>query len=364
MQLNDTTTPTQHYNIHVEKNLQFYSQSDNLAIHYDIYMPTQDTHQNPTYPNLYTTQPTIIQIAHGMVEHKERYQWLCSCLAQHGYIVAISDHRGHGKSIDSSHPWGEMGGISTTNTQNNTASDIHQDGFQKAIDDLYTLTQIICARFPNHRFILLGHSMGSLLSRGYLKKYGEMLHGLILSGSPAYNPLLGVGIMMAQFLRFIGAKEQGKKFINNLSFGGFNKPFAKEDLNAQHSTGAFAWLSRDWDNVRAYRADEACQFIFSLESFIGLFRGILWLQEPLSSTSKLMQKTLPKPPIYMISGASDSCGDFGKGVQKIAQKLQGCGFVVTLQLYPEARHEIFQEINKHEVLHDLLTWLHDMIKAK
>lgn len=345
---------TQHNSIYIEKNLQFQSKSDNLTIYYDIYMPNKNVAQSPSYTNLYAKKPTIIQIAHGMVEHKERYKWLCTELALHGYIVAISDHRGHGKSIDDNHQWGEMNGI-----YNSDSKEQLQDGFHKAIDDLYTLTQILCKRFTQHALVLLGHSMGSLLSRGYLKKHGEVLHALILSGSPAYNPLLNVGVNMALLLRSIGADIWGKKLINNLSFGGFNRPFAKEDKNSQHSTGEFAWLSRDWDNVRAYRSDEACQFIFSLDSFIALFRGTLWVQKPLSSESKLQDSKLQKPPIYMISGASDSCGDFGKGVQKIAQILQDSGFHVTLQLYPEARHEIFQEINKQEVLHDLLEWLHE-----
>ena len=347
----------QHNGIYIEKNLKFNSKSDNLPIHYDIYMPNENATQKPLHTNLCAEKPTIIQIAHGMVEHKERYKWLCTELALHGYIVAISDHRGHGKSIDNNHPWGEMTGISDTKSKGNENL---QDGFHKAIDDLYTLSKILCKRFTHHKLILLGHSMGSLLSRGYLKKHGEVLHALILSGSPAYNPLLSVGINMALLLRAIGADTWGRKFINNLSFGGFNKAFAKEDKNSQHSTGAFAWLSRDLDSVRAYRNDEACQFIFSLDSFIALFRGTLWVQQPLCNESKLQDSKLQKPPIYMISGASDSCGDFGKGVQKIAQILQDNGFHVTLQLYPEARHEIFQEINKQEVLKDLLEWLHNL----
>lgn len=341
-------------NINIEKDLCFTSQSDNLNIYYDIYLP-QETQQSQAQQDLHATKPTIIQIAHGMVEHKERYIWLCAQLALHGYVVAISDHRGHGKSISSTHVWGEMGGTEATNDK---------DGFHKAIGDLYSLTQMLRARFPHHRFILLGHSMGSLLARGYLKKHGEMLDGLILSGSPAYNPLLKTGIGMASFLRLIGAKEWGKNFINNLSFGGFNRPFAKKDSNAKYSTGEFAWLSRDIESVKAYRSDAACQFVFSLDSFIALFKGTLWVQEVLCEKSALNSKDLPKPPIYVISGASDSCGDFGKGVQKMAQLLKDSGFEVTLKLYKEARHEIFQEINKEEVLHDMLEWLYNLADMK
>lgn len=337
-------------NIDIEKDLHFVSQSDGLNIYYDIYIP-QESQQNHS-SKLYATNPTIIQIAHGMVEHKERYIWLCSQLARYGYVVVINDHRGHGKSIDSTHSWGEMGGISNAINDN-------KNGFNKAIDDLYSLTKIIRNKFPQHHFILFGHSMGSLIARGYLKIYGENLEGLILSGSPAYNAMLKIGINIASFLRLIGAKEWGKNFINSLSFGGFNRPFAKIDNNAKYSTGKFAWLSRDVDSVRAYCLDPACQFVFSLDSFIALFQGTLWVQEVLFEKSALMNKDLPKPPIYVISGESDTCGNFGKGVKKIAQLLRDYDFDVTLKLYKEARHEIFQEINKDEILSDMLEWIHN-----
>lgn len=333
-------------NLNIEKNLCFHAKSDGLPIYYDIYMPPQ-VQSGALYSHLVATHTTIIQIAHGMVEHKERYEWLCSHLANHGYIVAINDHRGHGKSIDESHPWGEMGAVER--------DQIH-DGFHKAIEDLYTLTQILQQRFPAHRVILLGHSMGSLLSRGYLKRHGEVLHALILSGSPAYNPLLPFGIALAKLLQSI--KIDGKHLINSLSFGGFNKPFATPNSESPHSTGECAWLSRDKESVRAYCADAACQFVFSLNSFIALFRGTLWVQKPLDETSALARSDALKPPILMISGASDSCGNFGSGVTRIADSLQRAGFAMTMQLYPEARHEIFQEINKQEVLRDVLLWIH------
>lgn len=37
----------------------------------------------------------IVQISHGIAENKERYKDFIN----HGYIVVIHDHRGHGKSV-------------------------------------------------------------------------------------------------------------------------------------------------------------------------------------------------------------------------------------------------------------------------
>ena len=43
----------------------------------------------------------IVQIAHGMCEHKERYVDFMKFLASKGYITVIHDHRGHGESVRS-----------------------------------------------------------------------------------------------------------------------------------------------------------------------------------------------------------------------------------------------------------------------
>lgn len=392
------------------KDLNFIAK-DSLCIFYDVYVPN-------------TVKPkAVIQIAHGMVEHKGRYEWLCTNLAQKGYIVAINDHRGHGKSIDSTHPFGEMRG---TNNILDSKDFNETSGFYQAIRDMYTLTKLLkdkivpciqhylatkdsqsldLAHKESHiqqlnlfnleqeskitngnsmqnntpqehyqesndtqntcyaklPFILLGHSMGSLLSRGYLKLFPSELDRLILSGSPAYNPLLHFGINLAKILQIVGLHSQGKRLINALSFGGFNKTFAKENPHSEFSTGAFAWLSRDKQSVQLYKNDKACQFIFSLNSFIDLFYGTLWVRYPIknSERNKQILDSQPILPILIISGEDDACGGFGKGVKVIAQDFKEAGYAVNLKLYPQARHELFFEINKQEVFEDIIAWLED-----
>ena len=41
----------------------------------------------------------VVQLVHGMSEHKERYIPFMQYLAKLGYVVVIHDHRGHGKSV-------------------------------------------------------------------------------------------------------------------------------------------------------------------------------------------------------------------------------------------------------------------------
>lgn len=330
--------------VHIKKNKSFVSSQDGLVIFYDLYMPLE--------PYNHTK---LIQIAHGMVEHKARYEWVGKALAKEGFIVAINDHRGHGKSTDEAHPYGEMKGnkLESTKKQNTQTQDSvnKNSGFKRAIMDMHQFSEILKSQFQPQTFILLGHSMGSLLSRGYLELYAKDIDLLILSGSPAYNPMIPFGIVLAQILRFFHLETFGKNIINNLSFGGFNAPF-KHDKSEDK---AFAWLCSDRAVVDAYKADSACQFVFSLQSFIGLFGGMNWVNH-------IPKATLESPAIFIISGEKDSCGDFGKGVKHIAQNYQNNGFSVKIKLYPNARHEILNETNKKQVISDIVSFINDKSK--
>ncbi|BDB64266.1 alpha/beta hydrolase [Helicobacter cinaedi] len=318
----------------VYKNKSFISKQDGLEIFYDVYMPE-------------VSNATLIQIAHGMVEHKDRYEWVGSYLAERGFIVVINDHRGHGKSIDTLHPWGEMNGLDSKSSQNAESS-----GFVKAIMDMHQLTLLAKEHFKPQKYVLLGHSMGSLLARGYVKTYRHELDSLILSGSPAYNPFVRVGASLARILQMCGLEIRGKKWINALSFGGFNKPFL-HNVGEDNTKGGFAWLCRDRAVVEAYKADSACQFVFSLESFIGLFKGMAWVNKVNANQANMGQNL----PLLIISGNKDSCGNFGIGVEKIANQYRLWGFDVRLKLYEGARHEILNETNKQEVIEDIVEFV-------
>ena len=69
----------------------------------------------------------ILQVSHGMCEHKERYlDFLRHCTKQ-GYICLIHDHRGHGESISDTIPLGYFG----------------EDGAEALVADLHQMTEWI-----------------------------------------------------------------------------------------------------------------------------------------------------------------------------------------------------------------------------
>ena len=306
--------------LHITKNLHFASDFGQVA--YDLYEPAK-----------VDSSPIIIQIAHGMIEHKDRYEWLARELASRGYIVAASDHRGHGQSINAEHGIG-LGSMG-------------EDGFSRASYDLYKLTCLLKDQYPDARVVLLGHSMGSLLSRRYASLYSEALSGLILSGSPAFDENLGYGIMLTKILRFFGAKTFGQKFLTKTLFGGFDKHFKRDTQFAPQ-----CWLCSDPAVVQAYRDDPKCSFMFDIESFLYLFLG---MQEVYGEYPTIKNPTLP---ILFVSGSDDASGQFGSGVQAACKHLEAQGFSdVGILLYKGARHEILNEPIKPQVLADILLWL-------
>ncbi|WP_066387479.1 alpha/beta fold hydrolase [Helicobacter himalayensis] len=318
-------------------------QSDFGAVVYDIYEP--DSGANGA--NI------IIQIAHGMVEHRGRFEWVARELAQNGYIVAINDHRGHGDSINTQSAKPKISKETNHTNANSiestspiiTLGEMGEQGFERAVQDMHVFNHLLHSLYPHAQIVLLGHSMGSLLSRRYVSLYEDSVIGLILSGSPAYNPLSTLGIALGKFFHAIGAKDFGAKILNALSFGGFNAKFRTEG-------SPYAWLCSDKNVVSAYENDKKCNFIFTTQSFINLFGGLKCVYGAAQPPKN------PRFPVLIISGRDDACGDFGKGVEKLQVFLRKNGYQNTqLILYNDARHEILNDFCKKQVLQDILLWI-------
>lgn len=272
-----------------------------------------------------TAPRAIVQLVHGMAEHIARYDRMARALNREGILVIGRSHRGHG-------PQAELLGYFAD-----------ENGWQKLIDDTRADGQAIRAQFPNLPFFLLGHSMGSFLAREYALQYGGELDGLILSGTGFYpRALCTAGRMMA----LLSPRKKPAQRVNSIVFAGNNKPFAPG------RTG-FEWLSRDEKEVDKYVADPLCGFCFTGGAFADFFGGLLAL------TDEARLRAMPQElPVYFLSGDHDPVGQMGEGVKKVAEQFKGAGLKdVTVKLYPDARHELFNEINREEVDADLAAWL-------
>ncbi|MBR1586570.1 MAG: lysophospholipase [Clostridia bacterium] len=272
----------------------------------------------------------IVQIVHGMAEYIDRYDRPARALNEAGYLVVGRNHRGHGPEADTLGYFAE------------------ENGWGLLIEDAHAVSVDIKKQYPGVPFFLLGHSMGSFVAREYVLRYADELDGLILSGTGFYpKPLCAAGRLMAK----LSPKKKPAKLVDKIAFSGNNKPFAPG------RTG-FEWLSRDEKEVDKYVADPLCGFCFTGSAFADFFGGLMALTD--ESRLAAMPKDLP---VYFMSGENDPVGQMGEGVQKVAAQFQKAGMRdVTVKLYRDARHELFNELNRDEVTADLITWLDEKNK--
>ncbi len=274
----------------------------------------------------------IVQIAHGMAETAYRYNRFAKRLVEQGYIVYANDHRGHGKTAASLDEVGYIG----------------PDGFNRMVEDMKELTQFIQNKENSDLpLFLFGHSMGSFLSQRYISLYGNSIQGVILSGtSGSQGPILNIGIGIAKReIAKNGPKARSPR-LNDLSFGSYNKKF-------EPSRTEFDWLTRDEKEVDKYMEDPYCGGIFTTSFYYDFFKGLK------ENFKKSNLENIPKNlPIYIFAGDKDPVGNMGKGVLKLVKTYQRLGIKdLEYKLYKDGRHEMLNEINRDEVMEDVINWL-------
>ncbi len=274
----------------------------------------------------------VVQIAHGMAEHSDRYARFAQSLTDDGYAVYAHDHRGHkGTAVDHAHE----------------GYFADHDGWGTAVRDMASITATLRAEQPGVPVFLFGHSMGSFLSRSYAAEYAEDLAGLVLSGTagdPGALALAGIAISTIQ------GKLRGRRhpsgLMDTMSFGQYNAAFKPNRTKSD-------WLSRDPAEVDKYIADEWCGNVFTAGFYADLLGGLRQI-----NSDTLVAKVPKDLPILVFSGDQDPVGAAGKGPTAVAEQYRRLGVHdVTLKLYPGGRHEMLNETNRDEVTADVIAWL-------
>jgi alpha-beta hydrolase superfamily lysophospholipase len=272
-----------------------------------------------------------VNIAHGMAETAARYARFAGLLTENGYAVYAEDHRGHGRTIkDASHA-GEAGA----------------DALNLMLGDLHQLSGIIKREIPLAPVFLLGHSMGSFLAQGYLAHWGSELKGAILSGAAGPADLLTAIGQAIAYLEMLRVGKTGRSsLINFLSFGSFNKQFKPERT-------AFDWLSRDNAEVDKYIADPFCGGVFPASFFYELLK--FWRHIHRAEELSKIPRDLP---LYIFSGEKDPVGGNSRGVRQLINRYKQLGIKdLSFKFYEGGRHEMLNEINREEVMMDIIKWL-------
>lgn len=255
----------------------------------------------------------VVQLTHGMGEHVRRYAPVAAALTDAGYLVVGQDHRAHGASATSDAELGRLGAT----------------GWGELVDDIHVLAARMRDEQPNLPLVLVAHSMGSFAAQQYLLDHSHEVTAVALTGTAALDLI-----------------EPGMDLDQPLDFSVFNAPFAPARTD-------FDWLSRDAAEVDAYVADPRCGFGLDIPSTKAMFAAAREVADP--DRLGAIRKDLP---LYLAVGGQDPVNAQLAVLTPLVDRYRAAGLTdVTLRVYPEARHEVFNETNRAEVLADLLAWL-------
>ncbi|MEM1007800.1 MAG: alpha/beta hydrolase [Myxococcota bacterium] len=282
------------------------------------------------------TEPTVrrgsVLLIHGMAEHSLRYAHVAQALCAKGLDVFAPDLRGHGKTAKNPE---ELGFFA------------NDQGWLLLLQDILALYHRIQQSTAHMPVFLLGHSMGSFIVQHLLFEHSAKFAGAILSAPVGDAGIMrSVGLAATLVERLRQGPSARSTLLSWMSFGDFNRAFAPN--RTDHD-----WLSRDPDQVDLYLADPQCGFPLSNQMWIDVLYGLGEISKP--ALRKHIRKDLP---VYMLSGDCDPVTEQGKKVKELVQAYLNAGLQdVSIHLYHGARHECFNEINRDEVIEDLLFWL-------
>ena len=279
----------------------------------------------------------ILQISHGMAEHKERYFRFMEFMADNGYASVINDHRGHGGSVRSEEDYGYF--YDSTGTY--------------IVEDLRQITLLARQRFPGLPLTLFGHSMGSLVVRQYIKKYDRDIDKLIVCGSPSANPLVGAAIALVKAETRVKGERHRSMTIQKLAFGSYTKNLSGSLAAGGGAPSKNEWLSVNGENVRAYDKDKMCGFVFTLNGFLNLFLLMKHVYDPHGWAVKNADL-----PIAFLAGSEDPVIAGEKNWNKSQDFLRARGYKnVSGRLYQGLRHEILNEDCAGEIYQNVLEFV-------
>jgi len=245
-----------------------------------------------------TTSPQrVVILAHGLGEHSGRYEHVARRLAADGAIVYAPDHHGHGRSD------GERGLVSDV---------------EPLVDDLGSVIALAQAEHPGLPSALLGHSLGGiivtrLVQRGDPGLSALVLTGPVIGGNPAFEGLLAMD------------------------------PIPDVPIDPEI-------LSRDPKVGEAYASDPLVYHgPLSRLTLEAIFAAVAAISEG---------PGLGSLPTLWIHGEEDGLAPL-ESTRAAIERIRGDH--LEEQIYPGARHEVLNEINREEVLDEVASFLDGVV---
>jgi alpha-beta hydrolase superfamily lysophospholipase len=252
----------------------------------------------------------IIQIAHGLGEHARRYDHMAAVLNRAGFSVYADDHRGHGQT-----GLGQM-----ERKQIKKLGNLGPGGMDATFNQVLDFSKLIKSENPGMPLVFLGHSWGSFIAQKVINKSSDLYDAVVLSGSALTMP-------------------------GYLATGDFNKVWKKLPGSTEYE-----WLSRDVEVQKKFVADPLTFLAAAMQVF-----GIANSLKLFGTPSKNVRSDLP---ILIQVGEADPIGGeySNKALVEAYRKKSGIRDI-ELFVYHDARHEIYNELNKDDILLDLIKWI-------
>lgn len=291
-----------------------------------------DGYQTKLYPHL-TDKEVLgsILILHGMAEYHVRYEGFAAALNEAGYDVYLYNHRGHGTDCTTE----ELGFFA------------EKDGAARVIEDAVTLCRYVKDHGRSDKFAAFGHSMGSLILRNVIQTYDAMDCAVICGSTMPPAAVANAGALLANLLCRTKGPRSRSPFLHNMMFG---NNYYKETCTRTSSD----WLTRDETIVDWYNDSPYCGFLCTTSMYRDM---MVFLQD--SGNPKKVAKTRHDLPLYFIVGEKDPVSNYSVQVEQLFRLYEKLGFSdIALSVYPEARHEILNELNKEDVIDDLIAFFH------
>lgn len=271
----------------------------------------------------------IFHLVHGMTEYIGRYEPLFSALAGNGYLCVGFDNLGHGKTASEQ----DLGFIASKN------------GWSYMVDDVKLFADSIKADYPNLPYTLMGHSMGSFITRIAVSRYSDLADKYVCCGTAGKNPVAGMGLLLCNTIKLFRGERAVSPTLENIAFGSYNKRF--------DGGTKYEWLTKDRDIIDKYAKDKFCTFHFTVSALHDLIKLI-----KVCNSKNCFTSTKDNLPLLIISGDMDPVGNYGKGIKEVYRNYKASGNTnAAMILYENCRHEIHNDSCKEQTITDILEFI-------
>ncbi len=295
-----------------------------------IYLKAKDGYDLNLHIFAVTEAKAVVQIAHGMEEHQERYEDFISFLNKNGYSVVSADMRGHGQNAK------ELGFFSG------------KDGDKLLISDHKQICEFIKTRFAGLTVYLFAHSMGTIISRVVLQTYSQEYDKVILSGYPAYQSGASFGVFLTDLIQVFKGAKYKSKIIEKLGVGMFNNDIKNPRTDVD-------WVCANEETVDKYKDDPLCGVGFTISAFNDLFELVRQMNK-----TEAYKKVKEDLPVLLLAGEDDPCTKGAKGRENSRKTLEKAGFRNIVQTtYSLMRHEILNEKENQKVYQDIVDFFNN-----